>query len=83
MLRLAMRGLNSEPQTPNSNTGWKPYARARVREGWVIDAIRRRVLVHHQPDEDRYQTQLDLAADGVVTVESFPDVTFPVSAFLR
>jgi hypothetical protein len=49
----------------------------------VIDAIRRRVLVHRQPDEDRYQTQLELAADGVVTVESFPDVTFPVSAFLR
>jgi len=59
------------------------YARARIREVWVIDAIRRRVLVHRQPDQGPYQTKLELAADGVVTVEAFPDITFPVSTFLR
>jgi Uma2 family endonuclease len=59
------------------------YARAGIREVWVIDAIRRRVLVHRQPDQGNYQTRLELAADGVVTVEAFPDITLPVNAFLR
>lgn len=59
------------------------YARAGIGEVWVIDAIRRRVLVHRQPDQGHYRTKLELAADGVVTVEAFPDITLPVSAFLR
>ena len=59
------------------------YARSRIREVWVIDAIRRRVLVHRQPDQGRYQAKLELAVDGVVTVEVFPDITLPVSTFLR
>jgi len=59
------------------------YARARIREVWVIDAIRRRVLVYRQPDQGRYQTRLELAADGVVKVDAFPDIMFPVSTFLR
>ena len=58
------------------------YARARIREVWVIDVIRRRVLVHRQPDQGRYQTKLELATDGAVTVEAFSDITFPVSTFL-
>jgi Uma2 family endonuclease len=59
------------------------YARAGIREVWVIDAIRRRVLVHRQPDQGHYQTRLELAVDGVVTVEAFPDITLPVNTFLR
>src|SRR5262249_26120199 len=59
------------------------YGRGRIREIWVIDAIRRRVLVHRQPDQGHYQTKLEFAADGVVTVEAFSDVTLPVSTFLR
>jgi Uma2 family endonuclease len=59
------------------------YARAGIREVWVIDAIRRRVLVHRQPDQDSYQTKLDVTADGAVTVEAFPDITLPVGRFLR
>jgi Uma2 family endonuclease len=49
----------------------------------VIDAIRRRVLVHRQPDQGHYQTRLELAVDGVVTVEAFPDITLPIKTFLR
>ena len=59
------------------------YARAGIREVWVIDAIRRCVLVHRQPDQDRYQTRLELTVDGVVTVEGFPDIVLPVNTFLR
>ena len=59
------------------------YARAGIREVWVIDAIRRHVLVHRQPDQGHYQTMLELTVDGVVTVEAFPDITLPVNTFLR
>jgi Uma2 family endonuclease len=48
------------------------YARAGIGEVWVIDAIRRRVLVHRQPVQGSYQTQFEAALDGAVTVESFP-----------
>ena len=59
------------------------YARAGIREVWVIDAIRRRVLVHRRPDQGHYQTRLELTVDGAVTVEAFPDITWPVNTFLR
>jgi Uma2 family endonuclease len=59
------------------------YARAGIREVWVIDAIRRRVLVHRQPNQGHYQTKLELVAGEVVTVEAFPDITLPISTFLR
>ena len=59
------------------------YAHAGVREVWVIDAIRRRVLVHRQPEQGQYKARLELASDGVVMVEAFPDITLPVNSFLR
>jgi len=59
------------------------YAYAGVREVWVIDAIRRRVLVHRQPEGGQYKARLELASDGVVMVEAFPDITLPVNSLLR
>jgi Uma2 family endonuclease len=59
------------------------YARAGIGEVWVIDAIRRRVLVHRQPGQGGYETQLKATVDDTVSVEVFPDITLPVSAFLR
>jgi len=58
------------------------YARAGIREVWVIDAIRRRVLVYRHPDQGQYRTKLELIAGGVVTVEAFPEIILPVSNFL-
>ena len=58
------------------------YARAGIPEVWVIDAIRRRVLLHRNPDQGQYQTKLEATADEAVTVEALPEVTLPVSAFL-
>jgi Uma2 family endonuclease len=58
------------------------YARAGIVEVWVIDAIRRRVLVHRNPDQSHYQTKLEVIGDAAVTVEAFPDITLQVSAFL-
>ena len=58
------------------------YARAGIPEVWVIDAIRRRVLLHRKPNQGQYQTKLEATGDEEVTVEALPDVTLPVSAFL-
>jgi Uma2 family endonuclease len=58
------------------------YARAGIPEVWVIDAIRRRVLLHRKPDQGQYQTKLEATADEAVNVEALPEVTLPVSAFL-
>jgi Uma2 family endonuclease len=59
------------------------YARAGVPEVWVIDVIRRRVLIRRQPEQGHYQTELEITPDGSVTVEAFPDITLPVASFLR
>jgi Uma2 family endonuclease len=59
------------------------YARAGVPEVWVIDVIRRRVLIRRQPEEGHYQTEIEITPDRSVTVEAFPDITFPVASFLR
>jgi Uma2 family endonuclease len=58
------------------------YARGWIREVWVIDAVRRRVLIYRDPAQGRYQSAQEAKGDEVVTVEAFPDITFPVSAIL-
>jgi Uma2 family endonuclease len=59
------------------------YARAGICEVWVIDIIRRRVLIHRQPDQGRYETRLELPMDGVLTIEAFPDITLPVAKVMH
>jgi Uma2 family endonuclease len=58
------------------------YARAGIREVWVIDLIRLRVLLHRKPDRGQYQTKLEATAGEAVSVEAFPGLTLPVNAFL-
>jgi Uma2 family endonuclease len=58
------------------------YARAGIPEVWVIDVIRRRVLVHRKPDRGEYQTKLEARAGEAVNVEALPGVTLQVSSFL-
>jgi Uma2 family endonuclease len=59
------------------------YVQAGIAEVWVIDAIRRRVLIHRQPGRSGYENQLEATVADTVTVEAFPDIILPVSAFLR
>ncbi|HKM57251.1 MAG TPA: Uma2 family endonuclease [Chthoniobacterales bacterium] len=58
------------------------YARAGIHEVWVIDLVRRRVLVYRKPDRGEYQTKLEATAGEAVTVEALLGVTLPVSSFL-
>jgi Uma2 family endonuclease len=59
------------------------YAQAGIAEVWIVDAIRRRVLIHRQPGRSGYEKQLEATVADTVTVEAFPDIILPVSAFLR
>ena len=58
------------------------YARGSIPEVWVIDAVRRRVFIHRKPDQGRYEFTLEAKGDDVLTVNSFPDITFQVSTIL-
>ena len=58
------------------------YARAGLREIWVIDILRRRICVYRNPVQGRYQFALEAKGEDVLTVESFPDITFSVSTIL-
>lgn len=58
------------------------YARGGVREVWVIDAVRRRVFVHRNPGQGRYQSSLETRDDDVLSVEVFPDIAFPANTIL-
>jgi Uma2 family endonuclease len=58
------------------------YARGRIPEVWVIDVVRRRVFIHRNPDQGRYQFTLEAKGEDVLTVNSFPDITFQVSIIL-
>jgi Uma2 family endonuclease len=53
-----------------------------ISEVWVIDVVRRRIFVHRNPAQGRYQSSLETKGDDVLTVEAFPDITFSVSAIL-
>jgi Uma2 family endonuclease len=59
------------------------YGQAGITEVWIIDAIRRRVLINRQPGRSGYEKQLEATVADTVTVEAFPDIIVPVSAFLR
>ncbi len=48
------------------------YARGGIREVWIIDAVRRRVLIYRDPAQGRYQSAQEAKGDEVLAVESFP-----------
>jgi Uma2 family endonuclease len=58
------------------------YARAGIRDVWVIDAVRRRIFVYRHPSLGRYQSSLEVKGDDVLSVEFFPDIAFPANAIL-
>jgi Uma2 family endonuclease len=58
------------------------YARGGVLEVWVIDAVRRTIFIHRNPDQGRYQFTLETMGDDVLTVNAFPDITLPANTIL-
>ena len=60
------------------------YAEAGYREYWVLDVNARRLLVHRdpRPEEGRYATQFELAADGSLAPLFEPEATVNVADML-
>ncbi len=58
------------------------YARAGVREVWLVDLQGESVEVHRQPAASGYQDVRQLQRGGSVTAEAFPDLRFSASDIL-
>jgi len=56
------------------------YARAGIREVWIVDLTTDRVLVHRLPSGGGYESVNRVKAPGVLEVEALPGVTIPVAS---
>jgi hypothetical protein len=56
------------------------YARARIREFWIVDLIADGVLVCRNPGGDRYQSVTRVEPSGLLDVEGLPEVTIPAGS---
>jgi Uma2 family endonuclease len=54
------------------------YARAGIREVWIVDVAARRVFVHRDAAANSYRTTATAAAEDALTCAAFPDVPFAV-----
>ncbi len=55
------------------------YARACIREFWVVDLTTNNVLVHRNPNEGEYGSIASIDMSGALRVEALPDVTISVA----
>jgi len=55
------------------------YARAGIREFWVVDLTTNRVLVHRGPRDGGYESMAAVNMSGVVRAEALPDMTISVA----
>jgi Uma2 family endonuclease len=55
------------------------YARAGIREFWVVDLTTNHVMVHRSPNEGRYASMAVVDMSGTVQVQALPDVTISVA----
>jgi Uma2 family endonuclease len=58
------------------------YARAGVREFWIVDLVRSEVTVHRQPTRDGVGVAETLERGARLTPAAFPDLVLPVSELL-
>lgn len=56
------------------------YARAGIREFWIVDLITNGVLVCRNPGGDRYAAVTRVEPAGVLAVEGLPGVTIPAGS---
>jgi Uma2 family endonuclease len=58
------------------------YAAAGIREAWLFDVRRHRVLVCREPHDGRYTSQEVVERNGSLTPLAFPDLTLEVADIL-
>ena len=59
------------------------YARAGVRELWLVDLTTDTIEVHREPAPDGYRLVRRVQRGETLTVEAFPDVRIPAAEILR
>ena len=60
------------------------YAKAGIREYWVVNLVKRAVEVYRGPSPDgTYKTFTRLEGEDSVSPEAFPDVVIKVAVLLR
>lgn len=59
------------------NEKLKIYAAAGIREYWVVDIERLRLIVHREPVGEEYQLVREYT-DGVICAEAFPEIAIEV-----
>jgi Uma2 family endonuclease len=58
------------------------YARAGIREVWIVDLVHRRVEAFAEPREDRYESRRVAKPGESIAPCAFPEDALPVSSFL-
>lgn len=56
------------------------YARAGVREFWIVDLTTNRVIVHRDPGRESYEAVTDIEGTGTLDVQALPGVAIPVAS---
>jgi Uma2 family endonuclease len=56
------------------------YARAGVREFWIVDLTTNSVIVHRDPSGENYRIVTNVAGSGMLNVQALPGVTVPVAS---
>lgn len=59
------------------------YARAGIRELWLVDLTTSTIEAYRGPAADGYRTLHRLHRDDTLAIEAFPDVQLPASSILR
>lgn len=55
------------------------YARAGIRELWIIDLTLNQIEVYRRPENGVYQERATLLRGGTLTIAAFPDISIPVT----
>ncbi len=56
------------------------YARAGVREFWIVDLTTNKVIVHREPGGESYQEVTSVEGPGALDIQALPGVTIPVAS---
>jgi Uma2 family endonuclease len=64
------------------HTKGSAYARAGLREYWILDRVHRELIVHRDPRDGQYQAVERLKHGDSITPIAFPDVTLAVADLL-
>jgi Uma2 family endonuclease len=75
LIEVADSGLNTD-----RGAKLELYARAGIREFWIVDLTTDGVLVYRNPSGDRYASVTRVEPAGLLDVEAHPALTIPAAS---